>query len=341
VRYALLVLLVACARPTPPSDAASPDAPPPDAAPDAATKLGCSGTDPALPGPWPVGVRTITLAGLTVEIWYPAVPGSEKDHAPIAYDLAAELPPRTLRHPVPTSPCPCYRDLPPDTAHGPYPLVLYAHGLTLLRWASVTLTAHWASHGFVVIAPDFPGARLADVLAGRPATNLSRSVTDAAAVLDAYYAAPPIPVTPQLALTGHSYGAELVSRLSATRGDVIIAMAERGVIPSARHFYTLVVGGTEDRVERWSKQQAGFQTSPSPKLLVPIPGAGHMSFTDICNTSPGLYAAAHAAGAPMTGFLAYLADRGCAQTSLTATQSWPPILTATTTALESSFCSSP
>src|SRR5689334_10943016 len=45
---------------------------------------GCAGgsflpvpKDTSLPGPWPVGARTVTIGGLTVEVWYPAELGSE------------------------------------------------------------------------------------------------------------------------------------------------------------------------------------------------------------------------------------------------------------------------
>ena len=48
--------------------------------------------DPGAPGPWPVGARTIDVDGLTVEVWYPALPGSEQNLAPHVYDLREHLP---------------------------------------------------------------------------------------------------------------------------------------------------------------------------------------------------------------------------------------------------------
>ena len=45
----------------------------------AADEVSCEGRvllkvpdDPAAEGPWPVGARTITVAGYTTEVWYPA-----------------------------------------------------------------------------------------------------------------------------------------------------------------------------------------------------------------------------------------------------------------------------
>jgi predicted dienelactone hydrolase len=294
-------------------------------------------------------VRTLTLAGLRVEVWYPARPGSQASAAPVAYDLAEELPAedaarlRAKGVTLPPVPCACFRDLPLDEAHGPYPLVLYAHGLTLFRFASVTLTAHWASRGFVVVAADFPGARLGDVLAGKPRPSNAAVAADAARVLDAAATEvfPGHVDASRVGITGHSLGGEVASLLAGQgRGQVIISMAERGVAPAPQRstrFLTLVVSGTEDRVEPFARQERGFASSPEPKRFAPIRGAGHMSFTDVCGVAVergGLYAVAHAAGVPMDGFLAALADRGCGQAKLAPAAAWAQIEAVTTEALE-------
>jgi hypothetical protein len=62
-----------------------------------------------------------------------------------------------------------------------------------------------------------------------------------------------------------------------------------------------------------------------------------MSFSDVCSVAPGeggLYAVAHAAGVPMHGFLAALADRGCTQIELPPERAWRVIRFATSAALE-------
>ena len=309
--------------------------------------------DPAAPGPWPVGVRTLTLAGLRAEVWYPARPGSEAGRAPVAYDLAEELPPadaarlRAKGVTLPPVPCACFRDLPLDEAHGPYPLVLYAHGLTLFRFASATLTAHWASRGFVVVAADFPGAKLADVLEGKPRPSNGAVAADAARVLDAaaQEVFPGHLDVARVGITGHSLGGEVASLLAGQgRGQVIISMAERGVAPAPGRpppkFLTLIVGGTEDHVEPFARQERGFATSPEPKRFAAIRGAGHMSFTDVCSVAVaegGLYAVAHAAGVEMDGFLAALADRACGQAKIPPAEAWAQIESVTTAALEAAL----
>jgi len=331
------------------ADARAAAAAPPERAGCGDARLLVAPDDPAAPGPWPVGTRTLTLAGLRAEVWYPARRDSAANVPLATYDLAEELPAaeaarlRAAGVTLPPVPCVCYRDLPIDDEHGPYPLVLYVHGLTLFRFASVTMTAHWASRGFVVVAADFPGADLADVLSGKPRASIGDVAADAAHVLDAAAALFPGRVdATHVGLTGHSLGADVASELAQTRGDVVIALAERGVAPAAgRRFFTLVMGGTDDRVEPHVRQRRGFASSPSPKRFVPIVDAGHMSFTDVCNVARdrgGLLSAAHAAGVTMTGFLATLADHGCTQIKLPPAQAWPQILAATTAALESLTC---
>jgi hypothetical protein len=44
----------------------------------------------------------------------------------------------------------------PDTAHGPYPLVLFAHGYAVTPDFYAPLLARWAAAGYVVAAPVFP-----------------------------------------------------------------------------------------------------------------------------------------------------------------------------------------
>jgi hypothetical protein len=110
---------------TPTTDTSSGD-------PTGAQAEGCDGArllavpeDTSLPGPWPVGARTVVFNGLTLEVWYPATPGSEVDMTPIEYDIRSSLPDseqaKVPDESNPWQPCDCYRDLPLDADHGPYP----------------------------------------------------------------------------------------------------------------------------------------------------------------------------------------------------------------------------
>ena len=120
-------------------------------------------------GPWPVGVRTINIDGLTAEIWYPAMPGSSEGIVPEIYDIRGFMPEEErMRIPdghAPIQRCACFRDLPLDESAGPFPVVLFLHGTALFRTSNLENVSHWASRGFVVIAPDHPGFQFCDMLA--------------------------------------------------------------------------------------------------------------------------------------------------------------------------------
>jgi hypothetical protein len=145
---------------------------------EATEREGCEGAkllinpeDPALPGPWPVGARTVTIAERTTEIWYPAEPGSAAGVEPEVYDIRLYLPPeeqgKIPDDAAPWQACGCYRDLPLDTDHGPYPVIVFIHGTAGFRTQSLTFMTHWASRGFVVVSSDHTGITLADVLGGQ------------------------------------------------------------------------------------------------------------------------------------------------------------------------------
>ena len=109
-------------------------------------------------GPYPVGTFDTTLpAGdgspadsgpLAATVWYPAL-------NPDGLPEAASYPwgEFTLQGEA-------LRDAAPDPAGGPYPLVIFSHGLGGLRLQSLFYTEHLASYGFVVIAVDHPGSTL-------------------------------------------------------------------------------------------------------------------------------------------------------------------------------------
>jgi hypothetical protein len=81
--------------------------------------------DPGQPGPWPVGALTTTLGGIRTEVWFPAVPGSQKGRDPVVYDVRDHIPEKDRgKVPEDQNPlqvCACFRDLPLDTSSGPYP----------------------------------------------------------------------------------------------------------------------------------------------------------------------------------------------------------------------------
>ena len=107
--------------------------------------------NPFVTGDQAVGVRTTNVAGsdsvgYTVEVWYPA-PDSYRHVAAVdTFKFVDELPEATQE---------AIRDAEP--ADGRRPLIMYWHGGYGHRREMAALCVFFASHGFVVAAPDFPG----------------------------------------------------------------------------------------------------------------------------------------------------------------------------------------
>jgi hypothetical protein len=252
-------------------------------------------TDTGVAGPWPVGARTVTLDGLTVEVWYPAIPGSETDIAPKVYDIREQLPASEADKipdaENPAQPCACHEELPIDDAYGPYPVIVFVHGTAGFRTQSLHHMVHWASRGFVVLAADHPGLKLGDLLGSicgetAPPQTLSDDVaTQLAAargdVPGLEWLSPHLDMD-RIGLSGHSAGGRAVGGLSDI-GHVIVPMAAGGVDSGSALESVLVLGGTADSVVAYAQQQDGYASSPAPKRLVGLEGAGHLAFSDICS----------------------------------------------------------
>ena len=130
---ALMVFSATACRPDATADSAAP-----------ATIAPPAPTAAAQDGPYAVGARTIRFTDprgkeLVVEVWFPAV--VEDGASPDPY------PPTTLARAA-------VRDPSADLRGAPYPVIGFSHGFAGIRFQSVYLTEHLASHGFVVIAPD-------------------------------------------------------------------------------------------------------------------------------------------------------------------------------------------
>lgn len=178
-------------------------------------------------GPFPVGTRELTISDavppLTVTIWYPALnPDNLPEAATYTYGLFSGQG-RALR------------DATPDTAKGPYPLVVFSHGLGGVRLQLLAYTEHLASHGFVVMAADHPGSAFSDLLTGgagilesfgrRPlevleqidyAEKLGTPGSDWAGVID----------TNMVAVSGHSFGGYTTLAAAGARLDTAAIKAD-------------------------------------------------------------------------------------------------------------------
>jgi acetyl esterase/lipase len=300
--------------------------------------------DPAARGPWAVGARTGTLGGLKTEIWYPAAWGSEAGKTKARYDIREHLPDADQsKIPDADNPwqdCDCYRDLPLDEAHGPYPVVYFIHGTAGFRTQSLTFMTHWASRGFVVVAADHPGMELKDILVlnfnNQQAAQGTMLLDDLAKLSgDAAFLNGHVDLT-RLAAAGHSAGGGAIAGYG-DRAKVLIPMAAGGSTAAAALVSTLVMGAKDDGVVAYTNQQNGYQSSPKKKRLVGLSNSGHLAFSDLCfigRDKGGLLQIAQDHGITVNPLIAQLAQDGCKTGQLPPEKAWPIVNFATTAALE-------
>ncbi len=148
-------------------------------------------SDPAKPGPYPVGVTTTMLVdhsrtdpaidggprSLLTEIWYPATDdtrglppnrlidfyngGVEAAAAAMKLAFDADLMASNKT----------FQDIAVRDARvrdGVYPLLLFSHGNGGMRSQNVYWCEHMASHGYIVMAPDHTGNCLITIIDGKP-----------------------------------------------------------------------------------------------------------------------------------------------------------------------------
>ncbi len=243
------------------------------------------------PGPWPVGVRTLSVQGLTVEVFYPGKRGSEAGKQRVSYDLRAWLPAaerdKIPDEAAPSQQCDCHRDLELDDIRGPYPVVFFIHGTAAFRTQSLAQLTHWASRGFIVVSADHPNIFLGDALQLKLGANQAGDVRTIAAALraaqDGFDFLNGRADLSQMAATGHSAGGSACKSLGDIDGmRVLMPMAAGGVDPAKPVDSTLVLLGDADITVAPDNTIEGYETSVGNKRLVALAGAGHLVFSQLC-----------------------------------------------------------
>jgi len=262
-------------------------------------------------GPFAVGVRTLELFDptrtnvqgtgprpVTVEVWYPTTPETVVGVPRYVVNLFGFDVART----------PTYRDV--ERAAGQYPLVLFSHGNSGIRFQSIFLATHLASHGYVVASPDHHGNTFLDIGAGIiDGLSFSNRPKDMTFLLDELLARNATPGnflagaidTTRIGMSGHSFGGFTTFALAAgdTKDDRIGAfMPLAPASPFDAAFLgaitkpILIQGGSIDVTTPFaSQQEAPFALLPSGAPVVglaEIVDAGHFTFSDICEVPRAL-----------------------------------------------------
>jgi hypothetical protein len=270
-------------------------------------------TSPARPGPYQTDHLVLGGNILTAGMAQPLTPADIpipvdrynfacRDGAVVPIDIPARVR-AVVHHPVRSG---------AGSGRGPFPVLLYAHGVRDLQFACQsrypvhedftqvdTMLQHVASYGCVAVAPDL--SWLAPDLPGSVTVEQAFSIR--ARVLVAYFRYLQVLDGPFFAnrmdfsrvlLVGHSTGAG--SSVEAGR----LLLAELGVPPIAYGligpYYAgrrpipgvgpdlhnvLVMHGTRDAVSG-NDAAATFAASGTRKTLVTIPGANHFGYTNLC-----------------------------------------------------------
>ena len=291
------------------------------------------GPPPEQPGPYAVGRTTVTLndptrpeRALVTDLWYPLDPAAAVGARASTYEFLPGLGYDSSRavSGVPVSPA------------GPFPLVIFSHGSTGLRWQSAFFTELLASHGFVVASTDHVGNTAADSILGSSVTLEQSAVDrpkDVALVIDALLAgsngAPADLVTAidpgRIGISGHSFGGytglasasgrpgipadgriKAVLGLAAWTEPLSDAELEAVEVP------TMLLSGTLDTTTTISDntERAWSLIPGRPFYRIDITGAGHQSFTDTCLYQE-LARARPDAPAALVSFIDELATAAC------------------------------
>jgi dienelactone hydrolase len=171
---------------------------------------------------------------------------------------------------------------------GRWPLVVFAHGFQVSPQPYTTLLESWASHGYVVAAPEFP---LTDQAVAGPyldESDIQNQPADVRFVTDQLLSASSSVATRidpgRVAAAGHSDGAETALAASTARvppGEpayrAVIVLSGQPVPAGARpNPPILVVQGDADTINPPSLGYATWDQAASPRYLLVMSGAGHL-----------------------------------------------------------------
>jgi dienelactone hydrolase len=179
----------------------------------------------------------------------------------------------------------------PD-APGPFPLVLFSHGVTSEPSAYASLLTAWARAGFVVAAPAYP--HTAYGVADYDPVDVINQPLDASYVITRMLTLNTKPGDPlrgrinpaRIAAAGHSAGGiTTIGMFTGNRDDRLVA----GIVLAGRELFTvpfsgppaalLFVHGKLDRSVSYASGLAAFQSVPWSRAMMAVTKGGHVAIT--------------------------------------------------------------
>ena len=236
-----------------------------------------------------MGVRTLQLDDRPVEVWYPVEPTAVEgqpseifDSINVISEVLRPFIPGDLGGEVDTG---TYRDAPPATEGGPFPIAAYSHGSPGYRQAATFLTGHLASHGVITIAVEHLGRSLSTLLTPLAGADTPEDdVADLLNALDLVGSDPglgSVVDTSRMVVIGHSAGARTAAL--ATGDDRVVGVALLAGVPQelATNQPALMVVFENDALIDpagiWRLHQ-----SLDNSVFVNIAGTGHAAPIDAC-----------------------------------------------------------
>ena len=268
---------------------------------------------PAGLGEYAVGVATVTLDDpdgerpLTVDVWFPI--DDDVDTAALPPQQYTFLP--GVYYESPDASAATADQIEPD---GQFPLIVYSHGSSGLRYIHSSYTEALASHGYVVVAADHTGNTTVDYIADSQApaaeVGLAR-LADVRRLIDAF-AEPAHPVAgpfaahvdgERIVVTGHSaggftalatvtgYSNELGEAPADDRVDAIVTLApavgsswftDERLATITTPMMTVV--GTNDQTTPVDPHVTRLWdlTTSAPAYRVELVDGAHQTFTNLC-----------------------------------------------------------
>jgi dienelactone hydrolase len=310
---------------------------------------GSAGTQPAYakPGPYKVGVTTLSLPDRKVEVYYPAKAGSTTGRPTASYTQTDPIPANILAG-LPKVPAgvdltvkiPAVRDVPVAT-DGPFPLVIFSHGAGGWRGVYGNPLSGIASWGFVVASTDYAEyGLLAQFSGGGTTRSAQQQKVQAAATgtIDLMTAQNGSSQsrfhgtidTKKVGAIGHSAGGgTMFGLLDDPRVGAIVGWAPVGPkLPVTSTTPTMVIGGEKDLAITPASATKTYDELRAPKRLVEIGDLGHNAFSDAClaiRSGTDLIGLAKQLGIGIPDGLLKLGRNGCEAGALDTKQGWSVI----------------